>query len=111
MNGSNTVSGSPSPLSMPLPRLLAGATAEGLLPGYVRQRDPVFLEDVMRRYVSKRRVNARVNAELEEHVYGSPKPDGRRNEAEERVKVWRETRAPANPWDARLPPRNKRATD
>ena len=109
MNGSNTASGSPSPLSMPLPRLLAGATAEGLLPGYVRQRGPVFSEGEMgRRYVSKRRVNARVNAELEEHVYGSPRPDGRRNEAEERVKVWRETRAPENPWDAIRPTGGKK---
>ncbi len=94
MNGSNARDGSSLPG--------AGATAEGLLPGYVRQRDPVFLEDVMRRYVSKRRVNARVNAELEEHVYGTPRAN-KLNEAEQKVRTWNATRAPADPWEAIRP--------
>ena len=64
----------------------------------------------MRRYVSKRRVNARVNVELEEHVYGTPRPN-RLNEAEQKVRTWRETRAPENPWDAIKPIRSKRETD
>ena len=57
--------------------------------------------------MSKRRVNARVNAELEEHVYGTPKP----NDDAQRAHTWRSTQAPADPWDARIPPRNKRETD
>ena len=60
--------------------------------------------------MSKRRVNARVNAELEEHVYGTPR-ENRVNEAEQKAQTWSETRAPANPWDAIKPVRSKRETD
>jgi hypothetical protein len=102
---SNAHGREPSPLSMPRSGLSVGATAVGRSAGSGRRPGLRFLRVKMRRYVQKRRNSrGRIKIDTEER----DQPANRLQQAEERTRVWRETKVEGDPWAYRLPPEKRK---